>query len=100
MQVKFKTEQVSFVAEFNNISSLKKICEIIEQLGDIIIWYNLEDKMNEIINIISELKKSCNKYTGFEKIGGREKIIENDRKERLKIVSKIETKLQNFLKAN
>ena len=90
----------TFVGEFNNISSLKKICEIIEQLGDIIIWYNLEDKMNKIINIISELKKSCNKYTGFEKIEGREKIIENDRKERLKIVSNIENKLQNYLKAN
>jgi len=90
----------AFVGEFNNISSVKKICEIIEQLGDIIIWYNLEDKMNEIINIISELKKSCNKYTGFEMIEGRERIIENDRKERLKIVSNIENKLQNYLKAN
>ena len=90
----------TFTAEFNNISSLKKICEIIEQLGDIMIWYNLEDKMNKIINIISKLKKSCNEYTGFEKIGGREKIIENDRKERLKIVSNIENKLQNYLKAN
>jgi len=90
----------TFVGEFNKISSVKKICEIIEQLRDIIIWYNLEDKMNEIINIISELKKSCNKYTGFEMIEGREKIIENDRKEKLKIVSKIENKLKNYLKAN
>jgi len=89
----------TFVGEFNNISSVKKICEIIEQLGIIIIWYNLEDKMNEIINIISELKKSCNKYTGFEMIEGREKIIENDRKERLKIVSNTLYKLQNYLKA-
>jgi len=90
----------TYVGEYNNISSVKKICEIIEKLGNIIIGYNLEDKMNKIINIISELKKSCNKYTSFEMIEGREKIIENDRKERLKIVSNIENKLQNYLKAN
>jgi len=89
----------TFAAEFNNISSLKKICEIIEQLGYIIILYNLEDKVNEIFNIISEVKKSCNKYTGFEKIEGREEVIRNDRKERLKIVSNTLYKLQNYLKA-
>jgi hypothetical protein len=90
----------TFTAEFNNIPSLKKIGETIEQLGRIIILYNLEDKLNKIFNIISEVKKSCNKYTGFEMIEGREEIIKNDRKERLRIVSNIENKLQNYLKAN
>jgi len=90
----------TFTAEFNNIPSLRKVGGTIEQLGRIIILYKLEDKVNKIFNIISEVKKSCNKYTGFEKIEGREKIIENDRKERLKIVSNIENKLQNYLKAN
>jgi len=89
----------TFTAEFNNIPSLRKIGETIEQLGRIIILYNLEDKVNEIFNIISEVKKSCNKYTGFEKIEGREEIIKNDRKERLRIVSNILYKLQNYLKA-
>jgi hypothetical protein len=72
----------SFSAEFNDETiTLKEVCSIIYDLGEIAHWYNLSQEKDSILNILKKIKKSANSYekvgqdTSVEKVA-RVKIIE------------------------
>jgi hypothetical protein len=53
----------TFTAEFNEEAfSLKEVCSIIFDLGEIAHWYNLSQEKVSIVNVLKKIKKSANSY--------------------------------------
>lgn len=74
-----------FVAEFNDKSVLRKVCNEIFNLYEIATWYKFKKGRNKIPTILSGIRKSCSK---FENGKGKRQLI-GERKEREKIVDKV-----------
>lgn len=85
----------SFAAEFNTEKiSLKEVCSIIYDLGEIAHWYRLNNEKDKILKVLVELKKSANK---FEK---KVKNISKDRSNRIDIINKTIIKIKEKYKTN
>jgi hypothetical protein len=65
----------SWVAELNHDeSTLKAVCSIIFDFGEIAHWYNLDDEKRRILKSLANVKKRVSRYEKGEQDVSKEKL--------------------------